>query len=81
MEDEMAEESAIQISDSGRPSDEEVDKELAKKPGDSLEPTPAGAEAANERFEAAKEQASEVGTDKDPLAMETKLIDKVVGHD
>jgi hypothetical protein len=63
------------------PSDEELNEELNKKPGDPLSPTAAGAAAANERMKATVEQSSEVGGKDDPLGLETKMIDKIAGHD
>jgi hypothetical protein len=63
------------------PSEEEVQAELDKEPGDSLEPTVAGAKAANERLKATIDQSSGMGADSDPLGAETKIIEKVVGNE
>lgn len=63
------------------PSDAEVQAELAKEPGEELAATPAGAAAANERLRVSIEQGAGIGTDGDAFGMETKLIDKLVGHD
>jgi hypothetical protein len=63
------------------PSQEEVQEELDKEPGDSLEPTVAGAAAANERLKATIDQSAGMGGDDDALGVETKIIEKVVGHD
>ena len=63
------------------PPEEELQAELDKKPGDSLEPTVAGAKAANERLKATIDQSSGMGGDSDPLGMETEIIEKVVGHE
>ncbi|GAC1368357.1 MAG: hypothetical protein NVSMB32_13420 [Actinomycetota bacterium] len=63
------------------PSDSEVQAELAKEPGEKLEATPAGAAAANERLRVTIEQGAGIGTDGDAFGMETKLIDKLVGHE
>ena len=70
-----------EIHDIEEPSQEEVQAELDKEPGDSLEPTVAGAAAANERLKATIDQSSGMGGDSDPLGMETKIIEKVVGHE
>jgi hypothetical protein len=78
-EGDMADQEA-RIQDKAEPSEEEVQRELEKKPGESLEPTLAGAEAANKRLEETIEQASDMGTDKDALGMETEIIDKIAGH-
>jgi hypothetical protein len=63
------------------PSQEELRKELDKEPGDSLDPTVAGAAAANERLKATIDQSAGVGGDDDALGLETKIIEKVVGHE
>ena len=63
------------------PSQEELQAELDKEPGDSLEPTVAGAAAANERLKATIDQSAGMGGDDDALGVETKIIEKVVGHD
>jgi hypothetical protein len=63
------------------PPQEELREQLDKKPGDSLEPTVAGAAAANERLEETIDQSAGLGGEKDPLGWETKIIDKVAGHD
>jgi len=63
------------------PSDEELRQELDKKPGDRLEPTVAGAAAANERLKESIEQSSGMGGKDDPLGMETKIIEKIAGND
>lgn len=63
------------------PSEEELRAELDKKPGDRLEPTVAGAAAANERLKASMDQSAGLGGEDDPLGMETKMIDAIVGHD
>ena len=63
------------------PPEEEVQAELDKEPGDSLEPTVAGAKAANERLKATIDQSSGMGGEDDPLAMESKIIEKVVGNE
>jgi len=63
------------------PSDEELRQELDKEPGDRLEPTVAGAAAANERLKATIEQSSGMGGKGDPLGMESKIIEKLAGND
>ncbi|HEU5004020.1 MAG TPA: hypothetical protein VFW71_14760 [Actinomycetota bacterium] len=63
------------------PSSQEVRQELDKEPGDKLEPTVAGAAAANERLKETIEQSSGMGGKGDPLGMETKLIEKIAGND
>lgn len=63
------------------PSEEELTAELNKKPGDKLSATPAGAAAANERLQASIEQSSPMGGKEDPLGWETKVLDKIAGHD
>jgi hypothetical protein len=63
------------------PPAEEVEAELNKEPGDKLEPTVAGAKAANERLKATIDQSSDMGGGDDPLAMESKIIEKVVGNE
>lgn len=63
------------------PSDEEVREQLDKEPGDKLEPTVAGAAAANERLKASIEQSSGMGGKGDPLGMETKILEKLAGND
>lgn len=63
------------------PSQGEVRAELNKEPGDQLEPTVAGAAAANERLKETIEQSSGMGGKGDPLGMETKLIEKIAGND
>ena len=70
-----------EIHDIEEPSQEEVQKELDKEPGDSLEPTVAGAAAANERLKATIDQSAGMGGDDDALGMETKIIEKVVGNE
>ncbi|HEY4939322.1 MAG: hypothetical protein QOH66_256 [Actinomycetota bacterium] len=70
-----------EIHDIDEPSQEEVQKELDKEPGDSLEPTVAGAAAANERLKATIDQSAGMGGDDDALGLETKIIEKVVGHE
>ena len=63
------------------PSDAELRRELDKEPGDRLEPTVAGAAAANERLKETIEQSSGLGGKDDPLGMETKIIEKLAGND
>ncbi|MCW3036112.1 MAG: hypothetical protein JWM17_1424 [Actinobacteria bacterium] len=75
----MAEQPEIHNID--EPPQEEVQKELDKEPGDSLEPTVAGAAAANERLKATIDQSAGMGGDDDALGLETKIIEKVVGHE
>ena len=79
-EGEMADQQP-EIQEKAEPSEEEVRSELDKKPGDSLEPTVAGAEAANERLKATLDQSSDMGTDRDALGMETKIIEKIAGDE
>jgi hypothetical protein len=69
------------IQESAEPDPEEVREELEKKPGDTLEPTVAGAEAANERLRETIEQSSPMGGKDDALGMETKIIEKIAGND
>jgi hypothetical protein len=63
------------------PPKEELQKELDKEPGDTLEPTVAGAAAANERLKETIEQSAGMGTESDALGMETKIIEKIVGNE
>jgi hypothetical protein len=70
-----------EIHNVGEPSQEEVGKELDKEPGDSLEPTVAGAAAANERLKATIDESAGMGGDDDALGVETKIIEKVVGNE
>jgi hypothetical protein len=70
-----------EIHDIAEPPQEEVREELDKEPGDSLEPSVAGAAAANERLKATIDQSSGMGGKDDALGMETSIIEKVVGHE
>ncbi|HEX9546687.1 MAG TPA: hypothetical protein VF942_05075 [Acidimicrobiales bacterium] len=70
-----------EVHDIEEPSQEELREELDKKPRDSLEPTVAGAAAANEGLNATIDQSAGMGGDGDRLGWETRIIEKVVGND
>lgn len=70
-----------EIHDIDDPPQDELQAELDKEPGDKLEPTVAGAAAANERLKATIDQSSGMGGKDDALGMETKIIEKIVGNE